>query len=129
MMKTFNGRFVNQFMNNGQEHPFKTEMDIATGDLLVVDCSAGMGVVVVDSIDDLPSPKASRWAFGKIDPRPLDILIERDLRKTAIVKALDAKLHARKETDKYIGLAEADPEAKGLLAELMVLSKPEEKPS
>jgi predicted polyphosphate/ATP-dependent NAD kinase len=121
-MKTFTAKFANQFVDK-PGYSFKTMMDIEEGDLVVVDCSAGLAVVVVETIDEIPNPRATRWAFNMVDTRPLDQLIELDLRKAAIVKLLDAKLRARKETDKYLGLAESDPEAKGLLSELEVLNK------
>jgi hypothetical protein len=127
-MKTFKGVFANHYVGEsmgqygGNGYSFKTNLDVKADDEVLVECAAGLAVVKVLYMDDVPSPKATCWAFAMIDRDALQGLKDADAKRALLTRKLDAKLKARKETGRYAELAKEDPEAARLLEELQGLS-------
>lgn len=125
-MKTFKGFFVNAIardMIGPKDYSFKTNMDVKQDDVLVVDSAAGLAVVKVMSVDEVPDKKASKWAFQMVDVAALQEILNREARREVITAKLEEKLRARKEVDRYAHLAETDPEAAEFLKELQDMDK------
>jgi hypothetical protein len=127
-MKTFKGVFANHYVGEsmgqygGNGYSFKTNLDVGADDEVVVECAAGLAVVKVLYLDDVPSPKATCWAFAKVDREALQELKDADAKRALITRKLDAKLKARKETGQYAELVKRYFEAVKLLQELQGLS-------
>jgi hypothetical protein len=130
-MKTIGAVFLNTYAAQKEastEYPsnvysFKTVLDVVEGDHVAVECSAGMTICRVVSVHDVPSKKATKWAFAKIDTTVLDELQKTEAEREKLVSALKAKVMARKEIEIYEQIAASDPDAKSMLERIAEIDR------
>ena len=104
-------------------YDYKCALDVAVGDCVVVESSAGMTVAEVTGIRDTPINKATKWAFQRVDIATLQLLQRAEQERGALADALRKKLIARKEIEIYNDLAANDPEAKAMLDRMMEIDR------
>jgi len=128
-IKTINCYFLNsiaqasegdgiRFGELGRLYAFKTCLDVVKGDFVVVECSAGMTVVKVDSVDSRQLAKATKWAFQKVDVELIAKLQGIELEREKLIATLKSKALRRKEVEIFAELAASDPDAKAALDRL-----------
>ena len=98
-------------------YSYKTTLDVAEGDLVVVQVYNTYAVGKVCSVSSIPNKIATKWAIQKVDVTLGEGLLKKEQDRAEIVAALDAKLKAKAETSKYDVLRD-DPEASELLKRL-----------
>ena len=136
MLKNVNyigtGYQVVEVKYKGSEVPytFKTNISLLEGEIVVVEDSKGYSICIVlkDSMHFNTKAetvkafnRAKAWVVSKIDTIEHDKRKEATERKECIINMLEERKDAMQETAIYELLAQSDPEAKKLLAELKEL--------
>lgn len=87
------------------------------------DSTPGLGVAKVTSIQDDPSPKATRWIVQKVDLDAHERRIAKDKALSAIKKKMEVRGQKMEETAVYEVLAREDEGMRELLAEYKMLTR------
>jgi len=114
------------------EYNFKVDVDteVEKDNLLVVESTNGYGLVTVvevlaNNIDNAEEVnKATAWVVSKVDITRQEARKEATRQRAYIIKQLEERKKAVESVNMYALLAEADPEAKKLLADLKKIDLP-----
>lgn len=116
---------------SSQDYSFFTLLDdLVDGDAVVAEVGAGeLKVVFFRGYHADINPRATKWAFQKVDVAHLDELKEAlekskelEAKRRTIIKKLEGKLQDSNRIEKYRELAKTDQEASDLLKELDALN-------
>lgn len=113
---------VVKFPTSSTLYHYRTELDLQEGDHVVVDSpTSGYTVAVVRKVIDDVSLKATAFIVCKVDDTAYKARKESKLRRARIVKQLREIQKQQTEIEQFAALANANPQAALLVAELRTL--------
>lgn len=125
---------VCRFEGTSREYTFLLDpkLSVSAGDQVLVEAAGRVNLVTVSRVLDEAPKLATKWAFHRVDPSRLEALKEWHLRHDQVEQArrslkarLNKKLLEKSDMERYAELAQGDPEAQVLLAELANLKEEE----
>jgi hypothetical protein len=105
------------YNSNETEYHFKHDIiDLAIGDTVVCDCSTGLAVGVVSSLNG-ESKSSTRWLVQRVDMVAHQVRMERVAKRLAIRKLMDDRRKQLEDEALYRMMAERDPEMAKLIVQ------------
>jgi hypothetical protein len=108
---------INLYSGNDTEYHFKHDIvDLVVGDTVVCDCTTGLAVGVVSSLNG-EAGSSTRWLVQRVDMLAHQNRMERVAKRLAIRKLMDDRRKQLEDEALYRMMAERDPEMAKLIVQ------------